>query len=195
MNKSGYSFVLSLVFLVMLSAGPAQVYAAESYTLDPAHSFVEFKIPHLGYSVLVGRFNEVEGGFTYDEANPSASNIDVTVNTVSIDSNHAKRDKHLKSEDFLEVGKYPKATFKSTSISQNGDDIQIKGMLEMHGVKKEVTIDAEFVGAGPDPWGGYRRGYKGTMTLGLKDFGINYDLGPASTEVTLGLFIEGIRDK
>ena len=122
------------------------------------------------------------------------SKIEVVIKTDSIDSGHAERDKHLRGKDFLDVKAYPEASFVSTSYKETGpDQSELKGELTLHGVTKPVTISATGIGHGPDPWGGYRRGFEGTTTIALKDFGIDYDLGPASTNVELTLSVEGIR--
>ena len=115
-----------------------------------------------------------------DDAKPEASKVKVEINTDSINSNHAERDKHLRSEDFLDTAKYPKAVFESTAVKMNGDKATIVGNLTLHGVTKQIEIAAEPVGGGDDPWGGYRQGFIGTTKLPLKDFGIDFDLGPAS---------------
>jgi len=95
---------------------------AENYVIDTqgSHAFIQFKIPHLGFSWLLGRFDRFEGTFSYDEKNPSASKVKVTIDTASINSNHAKRDKHLRSKDFLDVKRFPRATFVSTSVEPKG---------------------------------------------------------------------------
>jgi len=170
--------------------------AAEKYIIDTegAHAFVQFRIKHLGYSWLYGRFNDFEGQFRYDENDPNASKVEVTINTGSLDSNHAERDKHLRGPDFLDVDKYPEAKFKSTSYKETGfNKAMLVGELTLHGVTKPVTIDVAKIGSGPDPWGGYRRGFQGSTTIKLADFGIDYNLGPASREVEIILSVEGIR--
>ncbi len=175
--------------------GPAQS-APERYVIDTegAHAFVQFRIKHLGYSWLYGRFNDFGGTFTYDEDDPSSSQIQVNIKTASIDSNHAERDKHLKGEDFLEVGRYPTASFRSTSYKETGlNKAVMDGKLTLKGVTRPVTIEIQKIGSGPDPWGGYRRGFEGRTRLPLKDFGIDYNLGPASREVEMILSIEGVR--
>ena len=169
---------------------------AENYVIDTkgAHAFIQFRIQHLGYSWLSGRFNTFTGTFNYDAKNPSASKVVVDIDPASIDSNHAERDKHLRSDDFLDVKKYPKAGFKSTSFKDTGNGKAIlKGNLTLHGVTKPVTIDVEHSGHGDDPWGGYRRGFEGTTRISLADYGITYDLGPKSKEVELTLSVEGVR--
>jgi polyisoprenoid-binding protein YceI len=169
---------------------------ADEYVIDTkgAHASIKFRVQHLGYSWLYGRFNEFSGNFTYDEKAPEKSAIEVTIKTASVDSNHAERDKHLRSDDFLHVDKYPEAKFVSTSYSQAEDGTGVlKGNLTLNGVTKPVQIDVEFIGAGQDPWGGYRAGFEGTTSFAMADFGIVKDLGPKSKDVELILSVEGIR--
>ena len=176
-----------------LFAGQAM---AADYTIDQKgqHAFVNFKISHLGYSWLWGRFNDFSGTFSFDADQPEASKVDVTLQTASVDSNHAERDKHLRSDDFLNVSKHPTATFKSTSVKSTGEGTaDITGDLTLNGVTKPVVIAAKFIGEGKDPWGGYRAGFEGTTTLQLKDFDIKMDLGPASQSVDLIISVEGVR--
>ncbi|WP_372865641.1 YceI family protein [Spongiibacter sp.] len=182
---------LGLALLLSLS-GNLQ---ASEYKIDTAgaHAFIQFKIKHLGYSWLHGRFDSFEGRFNYDPKNPTAASVKVTIDTASLNSNHAERDKHLRGKDFLNVDKYPKATFVSTAFIPKGDGkAELKGKLTLHGVTREISIDVQEIGAGKDPWGGYRQGFTGTTEFALKDFGIDYDLGPASRTVQLILDIEGI---
>jgi polyisoprenoid-binding protein YceI len=118
----------------------------------------------------------------------------VDIKPASVDSNHAERDKHLRGEEFLYVDKYPTAKFVSTSYEEQGEGKGVlKGDLTLRGVTKPVEIGVEHIGHGKDPWGGYRRGFYGTTEIALADFGIPFDLGPASKTVQLELSIEGIR--
>lgn len=184
---------LVLAITAALSIGTAN---AADYVIDTkgAHASINFKIQHLGYSWLTGRFNDFGGKFSYDESNPEAANITVTIDTDSIDSNHAERDKHLKGDDFLSVDDYPEATFVSTKVVDKGNGMMdIMGNFTLHGVTKPITIEAKKIGEGSDPWGGYRAGFMGTTTIALKDFGIDYDLGPASQHVELSLHVEGVK--
>jgi len=169
---------------------------AEDYAIDKkgAHASIQFKISHLGYSWLWGRFNDFDGAFSYDEKNKSASKISVTVNTKSVDSNHAERDKHLRSSDFLDVSKFPEAKFVSTSYEEGADGkAKLTGKLTLHGVTKEVVMDVAQIGVGKDPWGGFRRGFEGQTRIALKDYGITKNLGPASAELDLIISLEGIK--
>ncbi len=177
----------------ILMATPA---LAADYTIDTekAHASINFRIKHLGFSWLQGRFDTFSGTFSYDEENPSAAKVSVEVDVGSINSNHAERDKHLRSSDFLDVAQFPKATFVSKSVKPNGDDkATITGDFTLRGVTKSITIEAEMIGEGEDPWGGYRQGFTGTTTLVLADFEIPDRLGPDAREVELTLHIEGIR--
>lgn len=177
----------------------AGVHASEhsgTYAFDTKdkHQFVTFKISHLGYSWLYGRFNNFDGEFIYDAENPENSAVNVTINTASVDSNHGERDKHLRSEDFLFVDDFPQATFKSTSVKlDDEDEAEITGDFTLRGVTKEITLEAEILGHGDDPWGGYRMGFEAETELKLADFGIPTNLGKVSETVEIIISVEGIR--
>jgi len=187
--------------LAALALSSASLFAlpalADNYTIDTkdAHASINFSIKHLGYSVLTGRFDSFSGDFSYDPAKPEASTVNVTIDTNSVNSNHAERDKHLRSEDFLNVKKFPSATFVSKKIVLGSDkkEFDVVGDLTLNGVTKSVTIDVEKIGEGKDPWGGYRAGFKGETEIKLKDFNVKMDLGPASQVVKLQLNVEGIK--
>ena len=169
---------------------------ADDYAIDKKgmHASIQFKISHLGYSWLWGRFNDFDGSFSYDAKNKAASKVSVTVNTKSVDSNHAERDKHLRGSDFLDVATYPEATFVSTSYVEGADGkAKLKGNLTLHGVTKKVELDVTKVAEGKDPWGGYRSGFEAVTNLKLKDYGINKNLGPASASLELIIALEGVK--
>ena len=167
---------------------------AADYSIDSAHSFVQFKISHVGVSWMIGTFEKVSGSFTYDpEAGPEAQSIAVEIDTASVDTNHAERDKHLRSSDFLSVDEFPTATFVSTGYEGDAEGGVMTGDLTLHGVTRPVAIAVKRVGEGKDPWGGYRAGFEGSVTIARKDYGMGYNLGPASESMELSLFIEGVR--
>ncbi|HKK30179.1 MAG TPA: YceI family protein [Alphaproteobacteria bacterium] len=167
---------------------------AASYEIDPSHSAIQWKTQHLGYSWMLGRFNQFEGTFEYDPAaGPAAQEVSVVIDTASIDSNHAKRDKHLRSADFLNTDEYPTATFESTKFEGDENGGKLTGDLTFMGVTREVVLDVTKVGEGEDPWGGYRAGFKGTTQFDRRDFGMDRNVGPASWIVRLELHVEGIR--
>lgn len=186
---------LAILALAGALLGSSSSFAAD-YDIDikGTHAFINFKIQHLGYSWLTGRFNKFGGEFSYDKDNLAASKIKVDIDVTSIDSNHAERDKHLRGGDFLDTAKFPDASFVSTKFVEKSDGtFDIIGDLTLHGTTKSVTINAKKIGEGKDPWGGYRAGFEGTITLRPADFGISYNLGPASATLELELLIEGIK--
>ena len=186
----------SFAALTLGAALFAQQALAADYAIDKQgqHAFINFKISHLGYSWLYGTFKDFDGSFSFDAAKPEASAVKVELKTASVDSNHAERDKHLRSADFLNVAKHPTATFASTSVKSTGEGTaDITGDLTLNGVTKPVVIAARFIGEGQDPWGGYRAGFEGSTRLKLKDFDIQKDLGPAAQEVELIISVEGVR--
>lgn len=191
LKKSFLALAVSSIGVMSLPA------LADTYVIDTkgAHASINFAIKHLGYSVLTGRFDTFSGEFTYDPAKPEASTVNVSIDTGSVNSNHAERDKHLRSPDFLNVEKFPKATFVSTKVvlDDDKDEFDIVGDLTLNGVTKSITIEVEKIGEGKDPWGGYRAGFSGETTITLKDFNVKMDLGPASQTVQLELEVEGIK--
>jgi len=193
MNKP----LTKLVFASALAAASFLPTAnAADYVIDSkgAHASINFKIQHLGYSWLVGRFDKFSGSFSYDKSNISAAKVEVNIDTSSVNSNHGERDKHLRSDDFLDVSAFATAKFISKKVTYKGDGkLAIAGTLTLHGVSKDIVIDAQTVGEGKDPWGGYRVGFSGTTNIALTDYAIKMNLGPASNNVELNLYIEGIK--
>ena len=186
----------SLVALSVITGLHSKSALAADYKVDVAgaHASVQFKIKHLGYSWLLGRFNTFDGGFFYDDKSPNKAKINIEIDTASLDSNHAERDKHLKGKDFLDVSAFPKASFTSQSIKFTDDENAIvTGKFTLKGVTKEISFPIVKIGEGKDPWGGHRAGFSGTTRFKLADYGITYNLGPASTHVEMALNIEGVR--
>ena len=177
-----------------LLATSSYAFAAD-YKIDTEgqHAFVNFRIQHLGYSWLYGTFKDFQGTFSFDEKDPTADKVNVSIDTASIDTNHAERDKHLRSADFLNVSKYPQATFTSTSVKKAQDALQIEGKFTLNGVTKPLTLQAKLMGKGDDPWGGKRAGFEAKGKIHLKDFNINKDLGPAAQDAELIISVEGIQ--
>lgn len=179
---------------LMAAASVPTIANAADYVIDTkgAHASINLKVSHLGYSFIKARFNKFDGSFSYDPQDLAASKVTVNVDTSSFDSNHAERDKHVRSGDFLDVSKYGTATFTSTKVEPKADgEMTIYGVLTLHGQTKPLEIDAKFVGAGEDPWGGYRAGFTGSTRIELKDFGIQV-MG-TSSYADLELHVEGIR--
>ncbi len=170
-------------------------YAAD-YVIDTAkaHAFIDFRIQHLGFSWMTGRFNDFSGEFSYDADKPEDSSINVSIDVASVDTNFAERDKHLRGK-FLQTDSFPEASFKSTSFKKMADgSLVVIGDFTLHGVTKTLEFPIEKVGEGKDPWGGYRAGFVGETSFTISDYGIDVSmLGPSSQVVYLTLSVEGIR--
>lgn len=187
--------LLGLTLGTLLFATGAATAADYKIDKEGQHAFVNFRIQHLGYSWLYGTFKDFDGTFSFDEKNPASDKVNVTINTTSVDTNHAERDKHLRSADFLNAGKFPQATFASTAVKKEGEKLDITGNLTLNGVTKPVTLSAQLIGQGDDPWGNKRAGFEANGKISLKDFNITTDLGPASQDVELIISVEGIQQK
>ena len=182
----GISLSLTLPLLVQ----------AESYTIDPSHSFVKFETGHLGVSKLSGRFNTIAGKLKYDPAaGEESQSVEVSIDTTSLDTNWADRDKHLRSGDFFNVASFSNATFKSIKFDGDASGGTLTGILTFLGVSKNIEFPIKKIGEGKDPWGGYRVGFEGTYKMTRKDFGMDFNLGPAAELVDVTLQIEAIKDK
>ena len=161
---------------------------AATYDIDNSHSYVIFKTSHLGFSYIVGHLETIEGTFTHNAEDLSASAAVVTIQVDSLDSDFAERDKHLKGPDFLDAAAHPEITFVSTGYNGSASEGTLTGDVTIRGVKKSVDIAVRQIGEGNDPWGGYRSGFIGTATLNAADFGLPDWVGA----VELELILEGI---
>lgn len=189
-----FAAALTLALILIPVLTPAQPARAAEYDIDLSHSFVQFRTQHLGVSWLLGRFNEFEGEFTYDPAaGPGAQKIRIELQTASVDSNHAERDKHLRDDDFLNVEEFPIATFVGNDFSGDENGGVMRGEFTLHGVTKPVAVTVTKVGEGDDPWGGYRAGFEGKFSINRSDYGIDRNLGPKSERVDLEIHLEGVR--
>lgn len=173
----------------------APALASEKYSFDPAHTQVLFSVSHLGFSFSHGRFDKLDGSFTFDEKAPEQSSIDVTIDTNSIDMGSEAWDKHLKSADFLNTEKFPAMTFKSTKIETTGEKTgKVTGDLTILGVTKPVTLDVTYNGSGEHPYSkNHIAGFSATGTVKRSDFGMGYGLPNVGDDVSLIIQVEGIR--
>lgn len=156
-----------------------------TWTIDPHHSEITFKVKHLVISTITGSFSEFEGNFiTGDEFENAAISFESNVNSIS--TNNAQRDEHLKSADFFEADTFPKLTFKSTSFVKAGrDNYELKGDLSIKGQTRPLTLLVEYGGSDKDPWGNTKAGFEIKGTINRKDFGLTWN---AATE-TGGLLV------
>jgi len=172
----------------------AEVATPGSYRIDPAHSTVFFTVGHLGTSEMTGRFNDIEGSFVLGKE--QTSTLDVSIKTASIDTNHAKRDTHLRSPDFFNVKQYPVMRFSADKVDydKQGRPVTLHGKLNLHGKTRPVSFAITPVGAGKDPWGGYRAGFNASTTLKRSEFGMGFMQGGIGEEVTITLNIEAMKE-
>jgi polyisoprenoid-binding protein YceI len=179
--------------VVFLASPSASLPEAETYTIDPVHSTVIFRINHAGVSNFYGRFNDVEGSFTVAEG--GTGSVSVTIPVASVDTNNEKRNGHLKSPDFFSAEQFPQITFKSDALKHvGGSKYEAKGTLMLHGVSKEVTLEVERIGTkDTGKMMGYRTGFEGTVTIKRSDFGMKNMLDMIGDEVKLILDVEGQR--
>ena len=183
--------LLTAVLMAGLMASMPGMSARYVIDKEGQHASVNFKASHLGFSYIIGRFNDFEGEFSHDPKNPGLSKVKVTINANSLDTNHAERDKHLRGEQFFDVDMYPTISFDSTGYSAGPDIDTLKGNLTIHGITRAVSIDVRHVGEGNDPWGGYRSGFEGNIKLNAIDYGLPEWVG----EIEIELIIEGVRQK
>jgi polyisoprenoid-binding protein YceI len=176
---------------------------AADYVIDKEgqHAFIDFKVSHLGYSFITGTFRDLDGTFSFDAQNIEDSKLEVNVRTASLFSNHAERDKHLLDKEYLNARQYPVAKFVSTAIKATGKNAEgkttadVTGDLTLSGVTRPVVVKGVFLGEGADPWGGYRAGFEGRMSIKREDFGQTGKLAPGSSLVDLYITFEGVRKK
>jgi polyisoprenoid-binding protein YceI len=166
------------VFLNLIAAAliAGSAFAAEPFVIDKAHSEATFQVRHL-VSRVSGRFDDFTGNISVDRENPSASTVEFTIKSTSIDTGNENRDKDLRSANFFEVDKFPEISFKSTSIKPSGkkDVYDVTGTFTMHGVTKTITLPVEFLGFIKDPRGNERAGFATHMVLNRKDYGITWN--------------------
>lgn len=191
-KKTAFASAIAAVALVPLSQAQAADYQIDT---EGQHAFVQFKISHLGFSYILGSFEEFEGQFAYDPEDLDESSAEIEVQVDSLTSNHAERDRHILSDDFLNASEFPTATFTSTGFESTGDDEGVlTGDLTLHGETQEIEMPVKLMGEGDDPWGNYRAGFEGSTTLTLSDYGINMSDFPESMhELELYVTFEGIR--
>ena len=194
-------------WLVLLLLGvtvwfPLVVYAEPArWNLDPEHSTIEFRVAHMIVSKTTGRFMDYTGFIDMDAEAGTVKAIEATIKSASVNTNHEKRDAHLRNVDFLDVEHYPTITFKMKSYKKTAESFIAVGDLTLHGVTKEVTLIGQYNGAAKDPWGNTRAGFSAEGKLNRKDFGMVWnktlDSGGlvVGDEVQIRLDIECIKAK
>jgi polyisoprenoid-binding protein YceI len=161
--------------LLALTAATAAVAGPTTFDIDKVHSLASFEIRHLVSNVR-GQFDDMAGTIVLDPDHPETGSVKLTIQAASINTRVEDRDKHLRSEDFFYVEKYPELTFESTKIEPAGKgQYAVTGNLTMRGVTKQITLPVSYLGQAKDPWGNLRAGFETAITLDRKDYGINWN--------------------
>ncbi|WP_394843591.1 YceI family protein [Pendulispora brunnea] len=190
------------VAVLLIAAAPATVFAAD-WDVDAGHSRVGFGVKHMLVSTTRGTFSRFAGSVAIDDADITKSRVHIDIEANSINTDNAKRDDHLKSPDFLDVGKFPKIVFDSTKVEKVGSDrLNVTGNLTIKGVTRSVILSVS--GLTPevkDPWGGIRRAAQATTKINRKDFGMTWNKAiegggvVVSDEVQIDLEVELTKKK
>lgn len=192
--------IIASISTIIALALPAFAFAS-TWTIDPDHSNIGFKVKHLMVSNVNGSFDKHTGIVDINDKDITKSKVEVTIDTASINTNVQKRDDHLRSADFFDVAKYPTMTFVSKKVANAGNNkLKVTGDLTLHGVTREVVLDVEPLSKeSKDPWGNIRRGTTATTKIDRKDFGLTWNKGLETggvlvgEEITINLEIEMIR--
>lgn len=154
---------------------------AGRYEIDSAHASLHYRVSHLGFSRIVGRFNSFKGGLNIDPADPGSSSVEITVDVSSVDTNSSGLDGFLRSERFFDVTNFPAAHFKSKKVAITGEkSALVTGELSLHGLKRSVRLDVDFNGHGENPFERtYVLGFSARANLRRSD----WDLGAFTPDV------------
>lgn len=185
-------FLLSFIFPLVLMGGEK---APMFFDVDEVHSFILFKVSHLGFSNTYGRFTKVSGTIELNEEKIEKSKVSLKISTDSIHTHNQRRDKHLKGPDFFNVKQFPEIIFTSKSLSKMGKKYKLTGVLTLHGQSKEVTGELELMRTGKGPGGKLRTGGEARLLIDRKDFKMKYMAGKngIGEKVEIIASIEGIQ--
>lgn len=145
------------------------------WAIDPTHSEVGFKVKHMMFTNVSGKFTTYDAEITTEDSDFTKSNINFSADIASIDTNNADRDNHLKSADFFDADNNPKLTFVSSSLVKSGDDYELTGELSLHGITKTVKLEAEVSGELKDPWGNTKVALNINGKINRKDWGLTWN--------------------
>ena len=147
-----------------------------NWVFDPTHSKVGFKVKHLMISNVQGNFKEFDGEVKTSGTDFTTAQINFSLNAASVDTEMPDRDNHLKSADFFDAANYPKVNFEGTGLKDLGDDLyELKGILDIKGIKQPVTLSVEYGGLMTDPWGNVKAGFSISGKINRKDWGLTWN--------------------
>lgn len=177
-----------------LIALPGLATAADTYEIDPSHTYPNFTVSHLGFSTMHGRFNETTGTIVMDREGGESS-VDITIQAASIDTGHEKRDKHLRSADFFNVSEYPTITYESDQVYFQGENsATVTGKLTMLGTTKRVSLYVDSINCGEHPMSGDQVcGFNAMATVKRSDFGMTKYVPAISDEIDIRIEAEAVK--
>ena len=184
---------LALLLLIGFAGITQPMGPGALYEIDTTHSMIIFRAKHNGVSYNYGRFNEFTGEIMINAIAVPESMVEFEVKAASVDTGNEKRDQHLRSSDFFSAKQFPLITFKSTKVSAKEgeeDTLEVTGDLELHGVKKSITVDVEVTGRAKGKEGESLIGFESTFTIKRSEFGMTYGMGPVSDDIRLTVSIE-----
>jgi len=165
-----------LFLFIILSVPQLLLFAQTNWTVDPAHSSVQFNVTHLVISEVEGEFKTFTGTMSSSSPDFTDATINFSVDVNSLNTNNGMRDKHLKSADFFNVEKFPEMLFKSSSFKKISDNkYELKGDLTIHGITKPVIFDVIYGGVADDGYGNIKAGFKATTTINRFDYGLQWN--------------------
>lgn len=158
-----------------------------TWTIDNAHSHVQFSVRHMMISTVRGEFEDFQGEINFDQDNPENSTIDIKIDAASINTRETDRDNHLRSPDFLNVEEYPYLTFKSKRVEQTGDNEgRVIGDLTIRDVTNEVVLDVQYHGMAKSPWGTTSAGFSASTKINRKKWGLTWNQALETGGVLVG---------
>ena len=177
----------------LLGAAVSAQAAPVTYQLDPGHTMVLFSWNHFGYSNPTANLGLGEGSLVFDEQNPAASSVEVSLPLANLDTHVPALDEHLKKPDFLDADKYPVVSFKSTAVQPlGGNKFKVSGELTVHGVTRPVVLDATLNKVGPHPMSKTQSiGFDATASIKRSDFGVGAYAPSVSDEISIRITTEG----
>jgi polyisoprenoid-binding protein YceI len=186
--------IVSFAIITAICLIGAPSFAADTYEVDPVHSFIVFKICHLNIGNVIGMFTDFTGTIIADKENPDKSSVEMTVKAASVNTHVDKRDDHLRTNEFFNVELFPEIKFKSTKVKKIDDKtIEVTGNFTLHGITKEITATVLLLGEGNDPWGGYRMGFETEFDIVRSEFGMTQLIPAAGDKAHVILAVEALK--
>jgi len=186
-----------------MSTAVNPITAISTWSIDPAHSSVHFKVRHMMISNVRGEFRTVRGDLKLNDADITQSEIDIEIDPSSIHTSDEQRDAHLRSPDFLDTERHSLLTFRSTKVEKTGvDTLRVQGALTIHGVTRNVELDVDSISpATKDPWGKVRMAASAKTVISRKDFGLTWNAALETggilvgDEVTIDLDVQFVKSQ